>query len=30
LQDEDEFIARQFDARRADIARVVSRAQAAE
>ena len=30
LQDEDEHIARQFDARRADIERVIARAQAAE
>jgi hypothetical protein len=30
LQDEDDFIARKFDARRAEIARVVERAQAAE
>jgi len=30
LQDEDEFIARQFDARQAEIRRVVERAQAAE
>src|SRR5205814_2350312 len=30
LQDEDEHIARQFDARRKDIERVIARAQAAE
>jgi hypothetical protein len=30
LQDEDEHIARQYDARRADINRVIARAQAAE
>ena len=30
LQDEDEFIARQFDARKAEIQRVIDRAQAAE
>ena len=30
LQDEDEFIARKFDARRAEIQRVIDRAQAAE
>ena len=30
LQDEDEFIARQFDARQAEIKRVIERAQAAE
>jgi len=30
LQDEDEHIARQFDARQADIQRVIARAQAAE
>jgi hypothetical protein len=30
LQDEDENIARQFDARQKDIERVISRAQAAE
>jgi hypothetical protein len=30
LQDEDDFIAKRFDARRAEVQRVIDRAQAAE